>query len=51
MKKFLRILDVTASVVAALGAVAKIRKDIRTHREQGEHDPCDCPEHCLACLR
>jgi hypothetical protein len=51
MKRLVRTLDLVVTLVAVLGTAAKIRKDIRTHRTHGEHDPCACSDQCLVCLR
>jgi hypothetical protein len=50
LKKALLAADVAFSAVKIAGIAAKIRKDLHTHKEHPEHNPCECPEHCLGCL-
>lgn len=52
MKKIRAAVETFTLATAALGAVAKIRKDFLTHGEhRGEHNPCSCSDTCLLCLK
>lgn len=42
--------NVIVPVAILLGIMAKVKKDIRTHAEHDEHNPCDCYPQCLGCL-
>jgi hypothetical protein len=42
--------DVLFYSVYALGIAARTKKDIVTHKEHEEHNPCACNDSCLVCL-
>jgi hypothetical protein len=42
--------NVLTGGVILLGLAAKVKKDILTHGEHEEHNPCPCQQQCLACL-
>jgi hypothetical protein len=49
-KKIKVVLNIGYGLFLAAGIAAKIRKDIATHAEHEEHNPCSCEKQCLRCL-
>jgi hypothetical protein len=51
MKKKLKIAGNTVlALLACASYAAKIKKDMKTHREHDRHNPCECGESCYGCL-
>ena len=41
--------NVAFGLLSTVLIVAQVRKDLRTHAEHEEHNPCECNKQCLRC--
>jgi hypothetical protein len=49
MKKFRVTVNTAYLLFSVMLAVAQVKKDLRTHAEHEEHNPCDCNKQCIRC--